>query len=104
MRKSMHKDYYEAIVQIRPASKEILAYIVSEVAKRKDVAIAKVEELKTGMDIFISSQRFARGLGKKLKDHFPGTLTISKTINKKDRQTGVILYRATVLFRHNQQQ
>ena len=99
MPKSINNSYYEATIQIRPFNQEVLQYIVNEVTKRKDVFIAKAEELKTGVDIFISSQRFARSLGKKLKDRFNGTLTISRQINRLDRQTGVILYRATVLFR-----
>ena len=99
MRKSMSPNYYEATLQLRPYNQEVLQYVLEEVGKRKDVFIAKTEELKTGIDIFLSSQRFARMLGKKLKDRFKGTVTISKKINRLDRQTGVILYRATVLFR-----
>ena len=98
MHKSMHNSYYEATIQIRPFN-QVLEYVVQEVAKRKDVFISKTKELKTGIDIFLSSQRFARTLGKKLKERFKGALTISKQINRLDRQTGVILYRATVLFR-----
>ncbi|HLC72822.1 MAG TPA: NMD3-related protein [Candidatus Nanoarchaeia archaeon] len=99
MHKSMHNSYYEATIQIRPFNQQVLEYVVQEVAKRKDVFISKTKELKTGIDIFLSSQRFARTLGKKLKERFKGALTISKQINRLDRQTGVILYRATVLFR-----
>jgi len=95
----MHNSYYEATIQIRPFNQQVLEYVVQEVAKRKDVFISKTKELKTGIDIFLSSQRFARTLGKKLKERFKGALTISKQINRLDRQTGVILYRATVLFR-----
>ena len=99
MPKSINKSYYEATIQIRPFNQEVLQYIVNEVTKRKDVFIAKTEELKTGIDIFLSSQRFARTLGKKINERFDGKLTISRQINRLDRQTGVILYRATVLFR-----
>lgn len=99
MRKHMHNSYYEATLQIRPYNQEVLQFVIQEVGKRKDVFIAKTEELKTGIDIFLSSQKFARSLGKKLKERFNGALTISKQINRLDRQTGVILYRGTVLFR-----
>ena len=102
MRRSTHNNYYEATLQIRPFNQKVLQYVVNEVEKRKDVFIAKTEELKTGVDIFLSSQRFTRTLGKKLKDRFEGALTISKKINRRDRQTGGILYRATVLFRLKQ--
>lgn len=99
MRKPMHNSYYEATLQIRPYKQEVLRFILEEIGKRKDVFIAKTEELKTGIDIFISSQKFARSLGKKLNERFDGKLTISRQINRLDRQTGVILYRGTVLFR-----
>ncbi|MBI1972917.1 hypothetical protein HYS50_02845 [Candidatus Woesearchaeota archaeon] len=99
MHKSMHHRYYEATLQIRPFNQEVFQCVIKEVGRRKDVSIAKIEELKTGIDVFLSSQRFARALGKKLKDRFGGSLIISKKINRRDRQTGIILYRATVLFR-----
>ncbi len=102
MRKPTHNNYYEAIIQLRPFKQEVLQFIVAEVGKRKDVFLTRTEELKTGVDFFLSSQRFARALGKKLNDRFDGKLTISKKINKLDRQTGVVLYRATVLFRLKQ--
>lgn len=102
MHKPSHNSYYEATIQIRPFSQEVIQYVLDEITKRKDVFIAKTEKLKTGLDVFVSSQRFARALGKKLNDHFDGVLTISKKINRLDRQTGVVLYRATVLFRLKQ--
>lgn len=98
----MRNNYFEATIQLRPFDQTIMEYIIKEVNNRKGVFIANVEELKTGIDIFLSSQKFARALGKKLKQRFKGTLTISRKMHKLDRQTGVLLYRATVLFRLKQ--
>ena len=92
-------NYYEAIIQLRPKDEEVLHFIIDEVEKRKEVFISEVKPCKTGYDIYVSSQKFARALGKKLKDRFKGVLKITKTLFSRDRQTSKTLYRATVLFR-----
>src|SRR3989339_703454 len=62
--------------------------------------ISKIEELKTGIDIYFSSQRYARTLGQLLKRKFPkGELLITKKMHTRDRMTDRELSRATVLFR-----
>lgn len=100
MHKQLHFNYYEAVIQIRPSKKEVLDFIFNQVRKRKDdVFISKREDFKYGTNLFISSQRFARSLGKKLKDNFNGELKITKSLFKRERHTGKDLYRGTVLFR-----
>ncbi|MBS3107691.1 hypothetical protein J4468_02140 [Candidatus Woesearchaeota archaeon] len=94
-----HAKYYEAIIQLRPEKQEVLDFILSEVERRDDVFISKIEKLKTGIDIYISSQNFARSLGKKLKNKFKGDVKITRTIFGMQRDTGKIIYRGTVLFR-----
>ncbi len=96
-----HVDYYEAIVQIRPKDNDVLSFIKKEVSLRNDVKIAKVIEEKYGYDVYISSQYFARGLGRKLKARFDGKVIISKKLHHQDRMTRKLLYRATILFRLN---
>ena len=97
----MHKQsYYEAIIQIRPGREDILSYIKKAISKRKDnVFVSKAEELKTGVDLYISSQRFARALGKNLKKVFKGELKITRKLHTVSKSTGKKLYRVTVLFR-----
>ena len=92
-------NYFEAVIQLRPRNEELIHFIINQVEQRKDVFISEVKERKTGFDVYLSSQRFARTLGKKLKDRFKGVLKITRTLFKKDRQTSKLLYRATVLFR-----
>lgn len=92
-------DYYEAVIQLRPMNKEVLRFIRNQVDKRNDTFISKEELVKTGVDIYITSQRFARTLGKKLKDNFKGELKITRTIFGYSKKRSRIVYRGTVLFR-----
>lgn len=90
---------YQAKIQLRPKNKEILKFIRAQIKKRKDVFIAKEEFLKEGVDIYITDQRFARSLGKKIKDNFKGDLKITRTLKTRNRQTSKDVYRATICFR-----
>ncbi|MDP4012624.1 MAG: NMD3-related protein [Candidatus Nanoarchaeia archaeon] len=92
-------DYYEAKVQLRPAKEKLVRYVIEEVENSKSCRIAKIEELKTGIDIYISSRRFAMALGKKLKKRFDGKLTLSKQLYTQHKFTSKLLYRVTILFR-----
>ncbi len=61
--------------------------------------IAKEEKHKTGMDYYISSNRFLLQLGKKLKKSFKGEFKVSRRIYTQDRMSSKNVYRVTVLFR-----
>jgi len=93
-----HAEYYEAVIQLRPATEEIIRFIKNQCKKRGE-AITKVVELKTGFDLYITSQKLARTMAPKLKKAFGGEVKVTKKIHTKDRQTSKSLYRATVLFR-----
>ena len=93
-------NYFEGIVQLRPYDEEVYLFIEKEIKKRKDnVYIAKIVELKTGIDIYISSQKFVRTLGSKLKKRFKGETKETKTIHTRNRLKSRNVYRATLLFR-----
>jgi nonsense-mediated mRNA decay protein 3 len=94
--------YFEAVIQLRPFDEEVMRFIENQVKKRKDVFISKVEKLKTGVNLYISSQRFARSLGQKMKKSFKGELKITKTLHTRDKLRSKDLYRATILFRLDQ--
>lgn len=96
-----HAEYYEAILQIRPGRKEVLDFVFELVNSRNDVKISKVKELKTGYDVYLSNQRFARGtLVSQLKKKFRNCkIVISKALYGQHRMTSKLVYRATVLFR-----
>ncbi len=91
--------YFEAIIQLRPYDDKVYEYIEKAIEKRKGVFISRIDQLKTGIDIYISSQRFARSLGAKLKKQFKGELKNTKKLFTLDRMTSKKVYRATVLFR-----
>ena len=94
-----HRDYYEAIIQLRNPSQELLNMIKNQFNKRKDVIIVKKVEFDNGVDLYVSSQRFARALGNKMKRNFKGELKTSRSLYSVDRQTSKRIYRVTVLFR-----
>ncbi|MBI2107417.1 hypothetical protein HYT57_05525 [Candidatus Woesearchaeota archaeon] len=91
--------YYQAKLQLRPCTKEILDFVYNEIDKRDDCLISKEEELKTGADIYLTSQKFAQILGRKLKVKFKGKVTISRTLFGINKMTSKKVYRVTILFR-----
>lgn len=96
-----HANYFEAIIQLRPPTDEIVSFIINQ-CKKKGEAITRVEEIPAGIDLYITSQKFARSLGPKLKRVFGGELKITKKVFGQDRLKSKTLYRATVLFRPRQ--
>ena len=97
--KMKNPQYFEGILQLRNPNEEAISFIRNQFKKRKNVFIAKEEKLKTGIDLYISSNRFILSLGKKLKESFKGELKTSRKLYGVDRQTGKLRYRVTVLFR-----
>ncbi|MCD4666308.1 60S ribosomal export protein NMD3 [archaeon] len=91
--------YFEAIFQVRPHNKEVEDYIKKQIKKRDNVFISKEIDKKFGIDYYITSQKFARALGLKLKRVFKGTLTTSRSLHTRDKQTSKNVYRVTVCFR-----
>ena len=92
--------YYQGILQLRPANKEILFFAVDEIKSSGSCELSKLIETKTGYDLYLTSQRFLQALGIKIKKKFPqGTLKKSKSIYGKNRMTSREVYRVTVCFR-----
>lgn len=98
----MHKDYFEAIIQIRPRDVEILSFINNQIKKRGNVFISKIVDKKEGVDLYISDQRFARSIGKKLKESFKGELKTSRKLHSRNMIKSKNIYRVTVCFRKEQ--
>ncbi|MBI3035718.1 hypothetical protein HYY71_05345 [Candidatus Woesearchaeota archaeon] len=91
-------DYFQGVLQLRGINDEILSFVANQIEKRNDVAVTKTVKLGNGFDLYITSQKFIRILGKKLKDSFGGELKISSKLHTTNRQ-GKELYRVNVLFR-----
>ncbi|MBI2109646.1 hypothetical protein HYT58_00535 [Candidatus Woesearchaeota archaeon] len=103
MRNQQHSSYFEAILQLRPETDELIKFISNQLKKRDNVRISKIIKLKKGVDLYLTDQRFARALGKKLKRSFNGTLTLSRTLHSINRETNKEQYRVTVCFRMKEQ-
>ena len=92
-------NYYEAIIQLRPFDDDVFLFIEGEVNKRESVFIQRIEKVRGGIDIYLSSQSFARRIGALLKKKFKGEMKITRKLPTQDRLTSKKLYRATVLFK-----
>jgi len=103
MPKSYRPEYYEAIIQVRPNNQKVLEFVEIQLKNRKDLFVSKIIKKKFGTDYYISSQKFARSLGKKLREKFDGNLKASKTLHGRDRQKSTLLYRSTICFRVKQE-
>lgn len=95
----MDTRYYEGTLQLRNPNEEVLNFIKNQFKNNPKVWIANQEKLKTGIDLYISSNRFLLSLGKKLKKSFKGELKTSRKLHTKSRITSKNIYRVTVLFR-----
>ena len=99
MKKEKHSGYFEAILQLKTLKQEVHTFILEELAKRPDIFISKEVPYKTGVDVYLSSNAFAKNLGQKLKKKFKGEMKISRALYSTSRETSKLLYRLTVLFR-----
>ncbi len=101
MKERIHqnRDYYEAILQIRPAKEEVVEFIQHQVDSQSFAYISKTIELKTGLDYYLSDRRFAASLAKKLKKQFSAKITISRSLFTQNRFTSKLVYRMTYCVR-----
>ncbi len=98
-----HHGYFQAIIQLRPRDEKLYKFVLDRISERKNVFIAKEINLKTGVDIYLSDQRFARALGQKLKRSFKGKLILSRKLHTRDKMSSKDIYRVTVCFRLNEE-
>lgn len=92
-----HPDYFEAVLQLRFCTKEIVDFVESEIERTK-VSVAKVVDSKNGPDYYLSDNEVTKAIGKKLQQHFGGELLMTSSLHTKiDNKEK---YRVTVLFRY----
>jgi nonsense-mediated mRNA decay protein 3 len=101
--------YYEGILQVRAEGRplargerdRLVAFVEAAVARRtakgEEVFIAKVEDVRGGADVYLSSNTAARSIARELADAFRGTLGASPKLY--GRKQGKDLYRVTYLVR-----
>ncbi|MBI2662440.1 hypothetical protein HYX11_03195 [Candidatus Woesearchaeota archaeon] len=91
-----HQSYYEATLQLRAITPEMLHFVNEEIAKNK-IHVAKCTKVNSGLDYQLSDNKFAQNIGKKIQQKFGGkVLTTAALFSKRD---GNDIYRLTVLFR-----
>ena len=91
-------DYYEAILQLRPADGVLMKWIERRF-RYSDAFISRKVFIKTGVDYYISSNKVARQIGKQLKKNFKGELIESRKLFGRDTYASKNIYRVTVCFR-----
>ena len=91
-------NYFQGILQLRDINDEVLSFVINLINKRDDVAITKRVKFDNGVDLYLTSQKYVRILGKKLKESFGGELKVTAKLHTRNRQ-GRDLYRVTAFFR-----
>ncbi|MEM2916313.1 MAG: NMD3-related protein [Candidatus Woesearchaeota archaeon] len=91
--------YFEGVLQLRGCSDEVLDWAHDEIIRAGRAKIAKVKEVKGGIDVYLSSQHYMQSLGRQLQQRFGGILKITRRIHTRSRITSRDVYRMTVLFR-----
>jgi len=74
-------------------------FIKNQFENNEKVWIAKHIKIKTGVDYYVSSNRFLLALGKKMKKSFKGELKTSRKLYGQSKTTSKKVYRVTVCFR-----
>jgi len=94
-------NYFQGILQLRNCKEEVIDFVENQIKKagREDVYVSKKVNVVGGVDIYLTSNKFLRLLGKKLKKSFNGELKESEKLFSRNRQTQKNIYRLNVLFR-----
>ena len=99
-----HRSYFESILQLRNPYGDVddMLHFAVEAVKAKSqegVFISKRKKVTNGVDIYLSSNKFAVELGREFFRTFGGEFVVSRKLFSQHRQTSKVLYRITVLFR-----
>jgi len=96
----MREQYYEGILQIRNPKQEAIDYIHRDIAYNADqkVKITKMVEHKNGIDIYLTSQKYAQAIAKRLHNEFGGSITLSSRVHTRDTKKNKDLKRISILY------
>ncbi len=96
----LHSKYFEAILQIRPADPDVIDFVAGYLSQREDCSISKMVEFKTGLDVYLTSQKVALALAKQMQARWKSAKKlISRAVHHTDHNTSKVVYRVTILFR-----
>lgn len=94
--KTTNNGYFEGVVQIRRYSPEQIR-LVESMIRNDGAKISKKKQLKTGADLWVTSQKTIQKLEKNLRKQ--GALTkISRKLFTRHKQTGKCVYRLNLLI------
>lgn len=91
----MHEEYFEAVLQLRNVSEEI----VRDVVDRAGDELAWAEEVENGVDVYMQDQNRAKRLAHELRDLYGGDVAISSSLYTIDSQSSEKVYRLTATVR-----
>jgi len=91
--------YFEGVLQIRNPNEIVLEYIDKKLAGEDRVFLSKISNLKTGVDYYLSSQKFIQVFANELYSEFGGELKITKRLFTRDKSTSKEVYRVNALLR-----
>jgi nonsense-mediated mRNA decay protein 3 len=98
-------DYFEAILQIRNRNDIIIKKVINELNKilkieeKRSVFATNFIQIKNGVDVYITSQKHIKDIGKKLYEIFGGEIKINEQLFSKNHLTSKNLYRINLLLR-----
>ena len=91
-------NYYQGVLQLRDVNAKVMDFVYSQISKRPDVSVTRTTKYPNGLDLYLTSQKFIRIMGKKLKDSFGGELNISSKLHTRSK-SGKELFRVNALYR-----
>ncbi len=93
--------YFEGTLQLREATPELLEFVRADIAahEKDGVHIAKESGRGGSADFKLTSTKYMRQLGKRLKSRFNGELTETVKLFTRNKQTSKEVYRTNVLFK-----
>lgn len=94
-----HAKYFEGIMQLRDCPKEIIDWVLQQTEKDDKAAITKIKKVRGGLDLYFTSQKYMRTLGKRLRETYPGEYKQTRTLHTISKKTGKPVYRVTAMFR-----
>ncbi len=90
-------EYFEGVLQVRNPNPDIEKFI-DAFFKAEKAFISKMDKVKGGLDLHISSRKKLHELGGKLQVRFGGTLKESPRLFSRNTQTSKEVYRLTVYY------
>ena len=90
------ENQFKAKLQLRPKNEELFNFVISQL-KKNNIQVTKIDELKEGVDVYITSSQFAVALAKLFKKRFKGIVKTSNSLTGEDHYGRI--YKLTVLLR-----